>query len=123
MRQMCELLEVPCDVIPLINSNGIQHFVLQHHWKGGKRKGGWKLGSKWSRAKKTGLSPANEHVTTVEAVDDIDRSTDWECCDEVIPAAKTRCGKCRKVSTVTVWSACYDYVLLGLSNLNFDLFF
>jgi hypothetical protein len=42
-------------------------------------------------------------------VDDIDRSTDWECCDEVIPAAKTRCGKCRKVSTVTVWGACYDY--------------
>ena len=53
-----------------------------HHWKGGKRTGGWKLGAKI------------ENVPQV--VDDIDRTQDWECCGEVIAAAKTRCGKCRK---------------------------
>ena len=46
---------------------------LCHHWRGGKREGGWTLGAK------QGTHP----------------STDWECCGEVIPAKKTRCGKCR----------------------------
>ena len=30
------------------------------------------------------------------AVDDIGRTTDWECCEVVIPAKQTRCGKCRR---------------------------
>lgn len=53
-----------------------------HHWKGGRRTGGWKLGSKAD--------------TTGTAEEDIDRTKDWECCGEVISAAKTRCGKCKK---------------------------
>lgn len=47
-----------------------------HHWRGGKRVGGWKLGEK-------------------ATAEDIDQLTDWECCGEVIPARKSRCGKCR----------------------------
>jgi hypothetical protein len=53
-----------------------------HHWRGGKRQGGWKLGEK---------KAIDIHCED----DDIDRSTDWECCGEIIPAKKTRCGKCR----------------------------
>eukprot|EP00804_Cyclotella_cryptica_P007139 CCRYP_009715-RA/>CCRYP_009715-RA protein AED:0.07 eAED:0.07 QI:181/1/1/1/0/0/2/744/459 len=54
-----------------------------HHWRAGKRVGGWKLGAKAENG--------------ADAVDDgIDRSQDWMCCGEVIKAAKTRCGKCRK---------------------------
>eukprot|EP01082_Thalassiosira_pseudonana_P008195 g7599.t1 g7599 contig24:1014946-1016127(+) len=49
-----------------------------HHWRGGKRKCGWKIGVKRV------------------AVDDIGRTTDWECCEVVIPAKQTRCGKCRR---------------------------
>lgn len=59
-----------------------------HHWKGGKRKGGWTLGSKY-------LSNNAKDTRNVK-VDDIDRTTDWECCGEILPASKTRCGKCRK---------------------------
>lgn len=61
-----------------------------HHWKGGRRVGGWKLGSK-------GEGGGIVSTVSTAVVDDIDRSTDWECCGEVIGAAKTRCGKCRKV--------------------------
>ncbi len=50
-----------------------------HRWRGGKRQGGWKLG-------------ANASSTE----DDIDRSTDWNCCDQPLPASQTRCGKCNK---------------------------
>ena len=49
-----------------------------HRWKGGKRKGGWKLGTK----------------VTVE--DDFDRTTEWTCCGQPLPASQTRCGKCNK---------------------------
>lgn len=61
-----------------------------HHWKGGRRVGGWKLGSK-------GEGGGIVSTVSTAVVDGIDRSTDWECCGEVIGAAKTRCGKCRKV--------------------------
>ncbi|KAL3786351.1 hypothetical protein HJC23_000593 [Cyclotella cryptica] len=53
-----------------------------HHWRGGKRQGGWKLGAKLT-------------VAAELEEDGIDRSTDWRCCGEVISAQKTRCGKCR----------------------------
>ena len=56
-----------------------------HHWKGGRRTGGWKLGSKTTDGGTAGI-----------AEEDIDRTTDWECCGEIISAAKTRCGKCKK---------------------------
>lgn len=51
-----------------------------HHWRGGKRKGGWKI--KDSINKKD--------------IDDtgINWSMDWSCCGEVVPSKKTRCGKC-----------------------------
>lgn len=48
-----------------------------NRWRGGKRKGGWKLG-----------------VGSDASDDGIDRSQDWECCGETITAEKTRCGKC-----------------------------
>jgi hypothetical protein len=50
-----------------------------HHWRGGKRKGGWTL-----------KAPSNNPL------DDkgIDWSMDWECCGEAITAEKRRCGKC-----------------------------
>ncbi len=50
-----------------------------HRWRGGKRQGGWKLGG-----------------STTSTGDDIDRSTDWTCCDQPLPASQTRCGKCNK---------------------------
>jgi len=50
-----------------------------HHWRGGKRKGGWKLKAR----------DADEIVD-----DGIDRTQDWECCGVSIPAKKKRCGKC-----------------------------
>lgn len=50
-----------------------------HRWRGGKRQGGWKLGA---------------NATSTD--DDIDRSTDWNCCDQPLPASQTRCGKCNK---------------------------
>ena len=50
-----------------------------HRWKGGKRQGGWKLG-------------ANTSTTD----DGIDRTTEWTCCDQPLPATQTRCGKCNK---------------------------
>ena len=51
-----------------------------HHWRGGKRTGGWKI--------KDGIS--------AQLVDDtgIDWNTDWMCCGLVIAAKKSRCGKC-----------------------------
>eukprot|EP00578_Thalassiosira_sp_NH16_P017718 CAMPEP_0181127588 /NCGR_PEP_ID=MMETSP1071-20121207/28282_1 /TAXON_ID=35127 /ORGANISM="Thalassiosira sp., Strain NH16" /LENGTH=431 /DNA_ID=CAMNT_0023213345 /DNA_START=76 /DNA_END=1371 /DNA_ORIENTATION=+ len=49
-----------------------------HHWRGGKRKGGWKI-------KSFGKSGED---------DDIDWTQDWSCCDMVIPAKKKRCGNC-----------------------------
>ena len=52
-----------------------------HHWRGGKRRGGWKLGN------------INREYDSDEGVD---RTQDWECCGVVIPASKTRCGKCNK---------------------------
>ena len=47
-----------------------------HRWRGGKRKGGWKI-----------------------KVSDVDESgiewdKDWTCCEVMISAAKKRCGKC-----------------------------
>ena len=51
------------------------------HWRGGKRKGGWKLGTK--------------QIYDDDDDDNIDRTTNWECCGEVILARQTRCGKCR----------------------------
>ena len=48
-----------------------------HRWRGGKRKGGWKI------------------KINVEADDSgIEWDKDWTCCDVMIPAAKKRCGKC-----------------------------
>lgn len=46
-----------------------------HRWRGGKRKGGWKI-----------------KVSEVES--GIEWDKDWTCCKVVIPAAKKRCGKC-----------------------------
>jgi hypothetical protein len=28
--------------------------------------------------------------------DGVDRSTEWTCCDQPLPATQTRCGKCNK---------------------------
>lgn len=50
-----------------------------HHWKGGKRQGGWKLGSMGR---------------DYDSDEDVDRTQDWECCGVIISAQKTRCGKC-----------------------------
>lgn len=50
-----------------------------HHWKGGKRQGGWKLGSMGR---------------DYDSDDGVDRTQDWECCSVTIPAHQTRCGKC-----------------------------
>ena len=63
-----------------------------HHWKGGKRKGGWTLGEKLLMSS----SSAAAGTSTAVQVDDIDRTKDWECCGDILPATKTRCGKCRK---------------------------
>lgn len=52
-----------------------------HHWRGGKRTGGWKLGGVFGRDAET-------------EDDGIDRTQDWTCCGMTLPAAKTRCGKC-----------------------------
>lgn len=51
--------------------------VLLQSWRGGKRKGGWK-------------------IKVTQTVDDsgIEWEKDWSCCDVMIPAAKKRCGKC-----------------------------
>ena len=49
-----------------------------HHWRGGKRKGGWKI-------KSFGKSGVD---------DGIDWSQEWTCCDKVISAKKKRCGTC-----------------------------
>jgi len=51
-----------------------------HHWRGGKRKGGWKIKS----------SPKNG------GDDGINWTQDWSCCEVVIQAKKKRCGKCHK---------------------------
>ncbi|KAL3817063.1 hypothetical protein ACHAXA_000113, partial [Cyclostephanos tholiformis] len=50
-----------------------------HHWRGGRRQGGWKLGS-----------IGREY----DSDDGVDRTQDWTCCDAIIPAQQTRCGKC-----------------------------
>jgi hypothetical protein len=50
-----------------------------HRWKGGKRQGGWKLGS-----------GANA------TADNVDRASDWNCCGQPLPATQSRCGKCNK---------------------------
>jgi len=47
-----------------------------HRWRGGKRKGGWKI-----------------KITDVDE-SGIEWEKDWTCCDLIIPAAKKRCGKC-----------------------------
>jgi len=51
-----------------------------HHWRGGRRQGGWKLGSAMGRE--------------YESDDGIDRTKEWSCCGTTIPAKQTRCGKC-----------------------------
>lgn len=48
------------------------------HWRGGRRQGGWTLG--------TGKD--------YDSDDGIDRTQDWTCCGGTIPAKQTRCGKC-----------------------------
>jgi len=47
-----------------------------HRWRGGKRKGGWKI--KVSEVDESG----------------IEWDKDWTCCEVMISAAKKRCGKC-----------------------------
>ncbi len=54
-----------------------------HAWRGGKRQGGWKL--KFKR---------NDDED--EDDDGIDRTVEWTCCNVVLPARQTRCGKCHK---------------------------
>lgn len=56
-----------------------------HRWRGGKRQGGWTLGS----------------ATNYDSDDGgIDRTKDWSCdnCNdgEIISASQTRCGKCNR---------------------------
>jgi len=34
--------------------------------------------------------------------DGIDRTQDWTCCGEILPAEKTRCGKVSKYNVVPV---------------------
>eukprot|EP00579_Thalassiosira_antarctica_P031313 CAMPEP_0202031776 /NCGR_PEP_ID=MMETSP0905-20130828/65190_1 /ASSEMBLY_ACC=CAM_ASM_000554 /TAXON_ID=420261 /ORGANISM="Thalassiosira antarctica, Strain CCMP982" /LENGTH=694 /DNA_ID=CAMNT_0048595623 /DNA_START=59 /DNA_END=2144 /DNA_ORIENTATION=+ len=51
-----------------------------HHWRGGKRKAGWKI-------KPAGNNPGDDGVAWAQ---------DWSCCAEVIPASKKRCGKCHR---------------------------
>jgi hypothetical protein len=50
-----------------------------HHWRGGKRKGGWTI-----------------RLSSRDAREDhgIDWAADWICCEEAISADKRRCGKC-----------------------------
>jgi len=55
-----------------------------HKWRGGKRQGGWTL-----KAKSTKGGQEEEE-------DGIDRTVDWTCCEVVLPARQTRCGKCHK---------------------------
>ena len=55
-----------------------------HRWRGGKRRGGWKLGK------------------PEDSDDGIDRTQDWTCCGEILPAEKTRCGKVSKYNVVPV---------------------
>ncbi|KAL3786834.1 hypothetical protein ACHAW5_003135 [Stephanodiscus triporus] len=50
-----------------------------HHWRGGKRKGGWTI------------RPSSNAVQNDYG---IDWSADWICCEETISADKRRCGKC-----------------------------
>ncbi|KAL7528702.1 hypothetical protein ACHAXR_002579 [Thalassiosira sp. AJA248-18] len=50
-----------------------------HRWKGGKRKGGWKISS-----------------SSDNAYGGIDWDQDWTCCEQVFSASKTRCGKCNR---------------------------
>ena len=47
-----------------------------HRWRGGKRKGGWKI--KVSEVDESG----------------IEWDKDWTCCEVMISADKKRCGKC-----------------------------
>eukprot|EP00986_Skeletonema_menzelii_P004533 scaffold1550_cov74-Skeletonema_menzelii.AAC.2 len=54
-----------------------------HGWRGGKRRGGWKLNAK------------NKN-NNEEEEDGIDRKVNWTCCNVVLPARQTRCGKCHK---------------------------
>jgi len=51
-----------------------------HHWRGGKRKGGWKIKASTQNGDDSG----------------IEWSLDWSCCDVVISSKKKRCGKCHK---------------------------
>ena len=50
-----------------------------HHWRGGKRRGGWTIRPKSDDER-------DDHG--------IDWAADWSCCGEVISAEKRRCGKC-----------------------------
>lgn len=50
-----------------------------HHWRGGKRKGGWTI------------RPPSNNLHDDKG---IDWTVDWSCCGETISAAKRRCGKC-----------------------------
>ena len=59
-----------------------------HRWRGGKRRGGWKLGKPMGRDE--------------DSDDGIDRTQDWTCCGEILPAEKTRCGKVSKYNVVPV---------------------
>ena len=52
-----------------------------HAWRGGKRKGGWKI-------------DPNKKSKRAAAAAGIDWTADWQCCGALIPAKKTRCGKC-----------------------------
>jgi hypothetical protein len=51
-----------------------------HHWRGGKRKGGWTI------------RPSSDSPNDYG----IDWTADWVCCEEVISANKRRCGKCNR---------------------------
>lgn len=51
-----------------------------HHWRGGKRKGGWKI-------RPTHTSGGDGGV---------EWSQDWQCCEVMMAAKKRRCGKCHK---------------------------
>lgn len=55
-------------------------------WRGGKRQGGWTL-----KARKKSASGKDE-----EEEDGIDRTLDWTCCNVLLPAKQSRCGKCHK---------------------------
>ncbi|KAL7544620.1 hypothetical protein ACHAWF_007995, partial [Thalassiosira exigua] len=70
-----------------------------HRWRGGKRKGGWKIKPKaeggsevtTGSGKKGGRSRRSSGGAQGPATG---WTGEWSCCGEVLPAKKTRCGKC-----------------------------